>query len=242
MGTIKPIDDRTGCMICRRELVYGEKTEPLECYFCKKVFESNVKCINGHYVCDNCHSMPATEFIKQFCSISKSSDPLEMAIIIMRNQHVKIHGPEHHFLVPAVLIASYYNLKNDDKNKYEKLLEAEKRAKNIAGGFCGFYGDCGAGVGTGIFVSLITDATPLSKREWKLSNLMTAKSLFAMAKLGGPRCCKRNSYIAVIEVAKFLEEYLNTKMRINKKFRCEFGFLNKECIKSECPFFKDVFY
>ncbi|VUT25840.1 MAG: hypothetical protein MOIL_01256 [Candidatus Methanolliviera sp. GoM_oil] len=58
--------------------------------------------------------------------------------------------------------------------------------KNL-GGFCGYHGDCGAAVGTGIFISLITDATPLSKHEWKLSNLMTAKSLLSIANHGGPR-------------------------------------------------------
>jgi len=50
----------------------------------------------------------------------------------------------------------------------------KKRAEKVLGGFCGLYGGCTAAVGTGIFVSLVTNATPLSEGEWKLTNLTTA--------------------------------------------------------------------
>lgn len=68
-------------------------------------------------------------------------------------------------MVPAVWLAAYYNLKGDAVQKEERIKEAAKRAKQILGRFCGFYGDCGAAVGTGIFVSLSPGATPLSKWE-----------------------------------------------------------------------------
>ena len=87
---------------------------------------------------------------------------------LMRNPNVKMHGPEHHFLVPAVLLVAYYNIKKDPKQKTTKIRMATKRSSQILGGFCGFYGNCGAAVVTGIFVSLIIDATPLSINDWKL--------------------------------------------------------------------------
>lgn len=231
------MDYKTNCIVCGRELVCKNDSEKLECYFCKKIYESNVKCVNGHFICDNCHSQPANEFIKQFCIISKLEDPLEMALILMRNKSIKMHGPEHHFLVPAILLASYYNLKNDCEKKVEKIKEAERRAKNILGGFCGFYGNCGAAVGTGIFMSLITDATPLSRQEWKLSNMMTSKSLYTIAKVGGPRCCKRNTFLSIIETANFLRENFGITRNINRNLKCEFNTLNKECLKNECSFY-----
>ena len=40
-----------------------------------------------------------------------------MAIEIMKSPMINMHGPEHHFLVPAVLITSYYNIKDEKKNK-----------------------------------------------------------------------------------------------------------------------------
>ena len=232
------MDHKTNCLICGHELVYKDRSDKLECYFCKKIYESNVKCVNGHFICDSCHSLPANELIKQFCINSKLEDPIEMALILMRNQKIRMHGPEHHFLVPAVLLASYYNLKNDNEKKVEKIKEAEKRAKNLLGGFCGYYGACAAGIGTGIFISLITEATPLSKHEWKLSNMMTSKSLLSIANVGGPRCCKRNTFLSITEAVNFLIENFGITMNINKNLKCEFNSLNKECLKDECPFYR----
>jgi hypothetical protein len=164
-------------------------------------------------------------------------DPLEMALALMRNPAVKMHGPEHHFLVPAVLLSSYYNIKKENSEKERKLKDARKRASNVLGGFCGFYGDCGAAVGTGIFISLVTNSTPLSVEGWRLGNLMTSKSLYAIANYRGPRCCKRNTFLAIREAVKFLKENFNVAMKIKEDIRCEFIDLNKECLKAECPFY-----
>ena len=229
-------DHKTGCLICGEELVYRKETAPIECFYCRQVYDSNVKCLNEHYVCDSCHSLPAIDLIESYCNSSSSEDPLELALTLMRNPKVKMHGPEHHFLVPAVLLAAYYNSKKDPDEKATKIRMAKKRSSQILGGFCGFYGDCGAAVGTGIFMSLITGATPLSVAEWRLANLVTAKSLLSVAEHGGPRCCKRNTYLALLEAVDFLKENLGVTLKINKKLECEFHDLNRECLGKSCPF------
>jgi len=224
-------------LVCGGELLYHDTYESRECLYCERSYESNVACTVGHYVCDTCHSLSAINLIRQFCSSSELTDPLQMAIILMQHPAVKMHGPEHHFLVPAVLLAAYYNLKGDSEHKKEKIAKAEKRAKQILGGFCGFYGDCGAAVGTGIFLILITDATPLSVGDWRLCNMMTARALMSIALHGGPRCCKRNTYLAIMETVLFLKENLNLRMDISSKTQCQFNSLNKECLKEDCPFY-----
>ncbi len=231
------LDHRTDCLVCGGELVYEEGLDKLECFYCHEVYDSNVKCKNDHFVCDRCHSLPAMELIESYCIASKIEDPLELALTLMRNPNVKLHGPEHHFLVPAVLLAAYYNSKREYDEKATKIRMAKKRASQILGGFCGFYGDCGAAVGTGIFMSLITNATPLSVAEWKLANLMTAKSLVTIARHGGPRCCKRNTYLALIEAVNFLKENLGVTLKVKKNLECEFYDLNKECLKENCSFY-----
>ena len=227
---------RKGCVVCGKELVYGE-SEALACFYCHKIYDSNVKCLEGHFVCDICHSTSANELIESFCSTSTLEDPLEIALILMMNPAVKMHGPEHHFLVPAALITSYYNIRKGYSEKSLKIKEARKRASNILGGFCGSHGDCGAAVGTGIFISLITNSTPLSIEGWKLSNLMTSKSLYTIANRGGPRCCKRNTYLAIIEAVSFLKENFDVVMKIRKNIRCKFNDLNDECLKEKCQFY-----
>jgi hypothetical protein len=54
---------------------------------------------------------------------------------------------------------------------------------------------------------------------------------------GGPRCCKRNTYLAIMGAAQFLKENLNVQMDISSKIECQFSPLNKECLKEECPFY-----
>jgi len=153
----------------------------------------------------------------------------------MKNPKIRMHGPEHHFLVPAALLAAYCNIQND-QGKGKKIITARERAKNVPGGFCGFYGNCGAGVGTGIFMSIITSATPLSEEEWRLCNLMTAKSLETIANSGGPRCCKRNSFAAIETATDFLEKNMAISMP-GSTIRCEFHEMNRECKKNRCKYY-----
>ncbi|MDY6820865.1 MAG: DUF5714 domain-containing protein [Deferribacterota bacterium] len=228
---------KTGCIICGSELVYKDNIEKVQCYFCGEETKSNVICINGHFICDKCHSLKANEFIQRICVNSKIKDPLELASQIMEHQKVNMHGPEHHFLVPAVLLATYYNAIGKTGEKETKIIEAKRRAKNVLGGFCGFYGSCGAAIGAGIFMSIITNSTPLSKEGWSLSNKITALCLNSIAEAGGPRCCKRNTFIALIEAINFINKNLNVSMNYNKMV-CNFTSLNKECLKINCPFYK----
>ena len=158
---------RTGCLICGAELTYEIDYTQSECSICHKCYQSNVKCKNGHFICDQCHSLSANDLIENVCVNSESNDPMELATIVMNSPQLQMHGPEHHFLVPAVLLAAYYNIKGDPEQKKRKIKAARERSSNILGGFCGFHGDCGVAVETGIFVSLVTEATPLSTKEWR---------------------------------------------------------------------------
>ncbi|MBQ2687341.1 MAG: hypothetical protein IJF52_01775 [Clostridia bacterium] len=72
----------------------------------------------------------------------------------------------------------------------------------MPGGACGYWGACGAA---------------LANEEWKLSNLMTAASLSAIGEVGGPRRCKRNSYIAITEAVKFAKEHLSVEMELTQQ-------------------------
>ena len=118
--------------------------------------------------------------------------------------------------------------------------EAEKRAKNVLPAFCGFYGACGAAIGVGIFMSIYTGTTPLTKDTWKLCNMSTADALKEMAKIGGPykaarlcgvklkipgehnilnalaaiACC-RTLGVDVSTIVETLEEYSGTERRFD---------------------------
>ncbi|MBI9033993.1 MAG: SAM-dependent methyltransferase [Bacteroidales bacterium] len=229
---------RSGCLICGDELVYSEN-HANTCIMCGRKFRSEVKCKNGHFVCDECHSAPAEALIDKMCSASSEQNPLKLAQEIMAYNAIKIHGPEHHFLVAACLLVCYANTTGQIENIKPWVQIAKQRSRKLPGGFCGSHGNCGAAVATGIFVSVMSNATPLSGREWQLSNLMTAKSLYTIAIAGGPRCCKRDTFIAIREAQAFIIEYFEVELPINETIICEYVQMNGQCTLSDCEFFKN---
>jgi len=200
---------------------------------------SEASCEQGHFVCDTCHSSSANELIEKVCIRSTSTRPVEMAVALMNTPSIAMHGPEHHFLVSAVLLSAFYNQKGDATEKERKVKVARQRARNVLGGFCGFYGACGAGIGTGIFMSLITDSTPLSTETWGLANQMTAESLRCIGALGGPRCCKRDTFMALKTARKFVKQKLQVILDVPDTITCEFNELNQECLEEDCPFHRN---
>jgi len=230
-------EPKNNCLICGEELVYKEALEPKKCHYCGREFESQAACSNGHFVCDRCHTSPATEIIKTSSLNSTAVNPVRLATGIMRHPAVKMHGPEHHYLVPAVLLSCLYNKTGQRDQLEEKLAQAEKRAGFILGGFCGSHGNCGAAVGTGIFMSLATGTTPLSKEGWRQSNLITAESLLSVARHGGPRCCKRDTYISLDRAVDFIEKELDVSLEKEEKISCEFSHLNKQCLLEDCQYY-----
>lgn len=227
----------TGCLVCGAPLAYSAAAEPVACALCGGAFESSARCAEGHYVCDACHAAPAREVIERFCTATDLRDPVEIAVTLMRHPSLKMHGPEHHYLVPAALVAAWANASGAPPDRRAALVaEARRRSEPVSGGFCGVQGACGAGIGAGIFVALATGSTPLKGKERALSNRMTSRALDAISGTGGARCCKRDSLLAILAAARFSREELGVRLPARGR-RCQFSAQNAECIERKCPFF-----
>ena len=208
----------------------------MRCEICGKSFEGHAVCENGHYVCDACHASPAEGVVRSVVLNSSSKDPVDIADEIMASSFVHMHGPEHHFIVGASLLCAFCNTYGEVA--LENALNAViSRGKKVPGGFCGMAGCCGAAVSAGIFLSVILKATPMSKEEWALSNRMTSRCLEAVSRLGGPRCCKRDSYTTILAAAEFLREELGKPLGVSDEILCSHFGDNAECLKVECPYF-----
>ncbi len=223
------------CLICKAPLEYLETDEIMECELCHKKQSSKTRCINGHFVCDECHTSGMDEIISICCS-STSKNPVEIMEKMMSMPSCHMHGPEHHTMVGSALLTAYKNAGGDIDLK-SAIYEMQKRGKQVPGGACGFWGACGAGVSTGMFVSVATKSTPLAKEAWGLSNQMTGRALLSIGKNGGPRCCKRDSYLAIKEAVDFARENLGVNMEIGE-IVCSRSHMNNQCIQRECPFYK----
>ena len=208
----------------------------MRCEICGKSFEGHAVCENGHYVCDACHASPAEGVVRSVVLNSSSKNPVDIADEIMASSFVHMHGPEHHFIVGASLLCAYSNTYGgvDLENALNAVIS---RGKKVPGGFCGMAGCCGAAVSAGIFLSVILKATPMSKEEWALSNRMTSRCLEAVSRIGGPRCCKRDSYTTILAAAEFLREELGKPLGVSDEILCSHFGGNAECLKVECPYF-----
>jgi uncharacterized protein len=228
-------EERHGCLGCGADLVYLLKAQPMVCAGCGASHPSRARCERGHFYCDRCHAGSAVDAVEQICLSSSEHDPLAIALAAMRHPKVKMHGPEHHFLAPAVLVAAWCNLTGQPDRKASLLTEARRRSEPVLGGFCGFQGACGAGVGVGIFVSIASGGSPLNGRERGLSIRATSDALKVIGATDAPRCCKRDVFLGLLSAARFARKNLGIDFPTSK-VRCEFSDMNRECIGSECPF------
>ena len=169
------------------------------------------------------------------CLSEGSKDPLEILEKMMAMSFCHMHGPEHHVMVGAALLTAYKNA-GGTIDLPKALREMYRRGKAVPGGACGFWGACGAGISAGQFMAIATDSTPLAAEPWGLSNQMTAKALESIGKNGGPRCCKRDSYLAVLAAINFTAEHLGVRMERATPV-CTRSHQNNQCIGTRCPFY-----
>ena len=224
------------CLICGRPLQYFQQEQEMTCVLCGKHFPSRASCEEGHYVCDDCHAKRGVEVILDYCRKSPLKDPIQMAQEIMDDPFIYMHGNEHHILVGATLLTAYHNA--GGKLELEPALEEmRKRGGSYPGGSCGFWGCCGAAVSAGMFCSIATGTTPLSGKSWGLSNAITACALERIAALGGPRCCKRNSFTAIRAAVEFSREHLGVSMELPDRILCRHSSENQQCIRKACPYY-----
>ncbi len=221
------------CLICGAPLKYSENERQMECAICHKKENSKTSCENGHYICNECHTQGMDSIIS-VCLAEESKNPIVIIKKLMALPFCHMHGPEHHVLVGSALLTAFKNA-GGNIDLVSALTEMQSRGKKVPGGACGFWGACGAGISTGMFVSIVTGSTPLAKGAWGLSNKMTSSALGAIAEIGGPRCCKRDSYLAIIKAVEFAFEHLGVEMELGD-IKCTHSAQNNQCIGARCPF------
>lgn len=59
---------------------------------------------------------------------------------------------------------------------------------------------------------MITDSSPLSGQSWAYGNRATGEALLAVAEVGGPRCCKRCTYLSLASALPQIQTVLGLKL------------------------------
>lgn len=235
------VKSQLNCLICGSELTYISKAEPVVCCICGKDDMGTTTCAQGHYVCNSCHRSGGIDFMKKFCVTNRSKNAVQILIDMMNDKSVYPNGPEHHSLVGAAIIAAYYNaggkINGGTTTKGAALQELETRSLQVPGGACGYWGCCGAATSAGQALSIILGSTPMKREEWGHCQRLVGTILTKLADLGGPRCCKRTGFVAVLEASRYLNENFKGRVEIPEDVACSFCGGNKQCLRHACPFF-----
>ena len=224
---------KEGCLICGAPLEYLEKDTQMECAICHKIENSKTRCVNGHYVCNECHTQGLDSIIG-LCEAETSADPVAIIKKMMAMPFCHMHGPEHHVMVGAALLTAYKNA-GGDIDLHDALMEMIRRGKEVPGGACGFWGACGSAISAGMFVSIISHSTPMENEPFALSNSMTSLALGRIGEIGGPRCCKRGSFLSILAAVDFVKDHFGVEME-RPEVVCHFSSQNNQCIGKRCPF------
>lgn len=174
------------CLICKDRLEYLKADVLMECAICHKKENSKTRCVRGHYVCNECHTQ-GMDAIVGLCMAETSKNPVAIIEKMMQMPFCHMHGPEHHVMVGAALLTAFKSA-GGEIDLRAALAEMVNRGKSVPGGACGFWGACGAGVSTGMFVSIISGlhaahgravcpvASDDGERAWRRSGRSAARA------------------------------------------------------------------
>ena len=65
------------CLICKAPLEYLNEDVLMECSICHKQEMSKTRCVNGHYVCNECHTK-GIDGVIGLCLKEESCNPIEI--------------------------------------------------------------------------------------------------------------------------------------------------------------------
>ncbi|MCF8037111.1 MAG: methyltransferase domain-containing protein, partial [Desulfobacteraceae bacterium] len=225
-----PVD----CMQCGKPLVYLDREEPRTCAFCGDTGRANAVCEDGHFVCDACHARDAAGIVSQICKHTNQAKMIPLLDTIRSHPAFAVHGPEHHFAVPAVIVAAFGNMGGNISDK--DIQTAMDRGRSVPGGVCAFWGTCGAAVGVGIGFGVILQSNPLKPDPRQMVQKAVGAIIGEIAETRAGRCCRRESYTALIHAARWSGHILPIALEAGEIPECRQQTANRECIRQACPY------
>ncbi len=176
------------------------------------------------------------KLIIEDCMKLHSTNPVQIFMTLANKDYMRIHGPEHHVLDGASILTAFYHAGGsiDLRQALEKLMAEGLR---MPGATCGLWGVCGAVTSIGAALAIIDGTGPLSEDgTWGKHMEFTSKALGELARVNGPRCCKRDAFLSFEEAIKFINENYAVELT-SQKISCGFSKQNEQCIKERCPFY-----
>lgn len=172
-----------------------------------------------------------------WCERGGSADAGELLEHLMADERCPAFGPVHHALVGAALLACSWKAvgKGDLADALDELFD---RAGCVPGAACAKWGVCGAAASCGMAFAILSGNAPLKVDGWGEGQRMVARILSAIADAGAPRCCKRDSRIAVRVASSWFNDCLGAGLADSATVHgCAVSGQNAACLKDACAYF-----
>ena len=146
-----------------------------------------------------------------------------------------VNGVWHHAVVGEIL---FICLRNAGYPITDELIEEViDRGRQIPGGSCGFVGACGALSSVASAYAILLGSTPVATGQRERLLQFAAKAVSRLASVGGSRCCKKSSYVA-LETAR--DEFAKLGFELPEEHfegRCPYFSENETCDGDDCTYF-----
>jgi hypothetical protein len=221
------------CSLCDQPILL--QSDRSVCSYCGLAENGDHTCIRGHYTCQACRSAVPSELVARVCRESAETDPFALARLVSSHPHFNHMGPQYH-VVPGPVLATVLANMGRIADKKTALAEAIERSRAVPELSCAQRGMCGAAVGAGVAVSILTGATPLSARERSQTLEATARALTLISRQSGPRCCRQSMYATLDAAVDFLKNELGIDIPSATK-QCPHATRTPECKQKACPYY-----
>lgn len=146
-----------------------------------------------------------------------------------------VHGFWHHTLPGEVLLLCLQQAGYAISD--ELIEEMIARGRLSPPGTCGFLGPCGALTSVSAAHAIVLGSTPVAADRREQVLRFHARLAARLAELGGSRCCKKSSYVA-LELGR--EEFAKLGFELPRETfagRCQFSADNESCDGADCVYF-----
>ena len=228
-------------MVCGSSLEYLDRARDLDCTYCGKIVQGHIRCPEGHFICDACHTGDAMSMIEAVSFTTKAKDPVQLAELMMAHPSLPMLGCEHAFIAGGALMAALRNSPyGTGKITDQDIREVFARtAKQAVGGYCGLTGVCGIVPAVGACFSLFLGARCGSDTEQKITMDAVTKVSQAITDLTGPSCCKAYVRRSLAVAVDIFSERFGIALPIGKSpISC--GHSGKHphgCREEKCPYY-----
>lgn len=180
------------------------------------------------------------DWVIELLVASTSTSPAELLESVMADSRCPAFGPLHHFVVGATLLACWRNA--EAAQDRETLLRADleemvTRSDSVPGATCARWGVCGAAASAGMAYAIVRGNAPLKDEGWQEGQLMVSDLLAKIARSGSPRCCKRDSRVAVAAAVPYFNALEGPQLKGQDKLStCASFTQNSVCMGTLCPY------